>query len=72
MAVKDGGDPPIETCPECGEETYVLAEARCAACDFEIPADATCAVCGAGLSAYDYSVNGELCSYHAYVAAKDD
>jgi transcription elongation factor Elf1 len=72
MAVKDGGDPPIETCPECGEETYVVAEARCAACDFAVPEDAACAVCGGGLSAYDYAENGGLCSYHAYVAAKDD
>src|SRR5206468_2644212 len=28
IAVKDGGEPPIGTCPECGEETYVVAEAR--------------------------------------------
>jgi hypothetical protein len=72
MSVKDGGEPPIETCPECGEETYVLAESRCAACDFAVPADAACSVCGGDLSAYDYAENGGLCSYHAWVAAKDD
>jgi len=72
MAVKDGGEPPIETCPECGEETYVVAESRCAACDFEVPEDATCAVCNEHLSAYDYSEHEGLCSYHAWVAAKDD
>lgn len=72
MAAKDGDEPPIDTCPECGEETYVLAESRCAACDFAVPADAACAVCGGGLSAYDYAENGGLCSYHAWVAAKDD
>ncbi len=72
MAAKDGGEPPIETCPECGEETYVLSEARCAACDFSVPEDAACAVCGGALTAYDHAENEGLCSYHAYVAAKDD
>ena len=72
MAVKDGGDPPIETCPECGEETYVVEERRCAACDFELPEDASCAVCGTGLSAQEYGEYGGLCSYHAWVMAKDD
>jgi hypothetical protein len=72
MAVKDGGEAPIDTCPECGEETYVLAEARCAACDFEVPEDATCAVCSASLSAWEYAECGGLCSYHASVFSKDD
>jgi hypothetical protein len=72
MALKDGGERPIESCPECGEKTYVLAESRCAACDFEVPEDATCAVCGSPLSAYDYAETEGLCSYHAWVAAKDD
>jgi hypothetical protein len=67
VAVKDGGEPPIETCPECGEETYVVAETRCAACDFELPEDATCAVCGNGLSPEDYVEHDGLCSYHACV-----
>jgi hypothetical protein len=72
MAIKDGGEPTIGTCPECGERTYVIAEARCAACDFSVPEDAACAICGGNLSAYEYAENGGLCSYHAYVTAKDD
>jgi len=55
VAVKDGGDVPISTCPECGEETYVLEEGRCAACDFAVPEDAICAVCGDRLTAEDYA-----------------
>ena len=72
IAVKDGGEPPISTCPECGEETYVLDESRCAACDFEVPEDATCAICGTHLTAEDHSEHPGICGYHAYVAAKDD
>ena len=52
--------------------TYVVAEARCAVCDFVLPENAACAVCGNGLSAEEYSEYNELCSYYAYVAAKDD
>lgn len=72
IAVKDGGEPPIDTCPECGEETYVFGEARCAACDFGVPEDATCAICHEHLSAEDYAEHDGLCSYHAHVMAKDD
>lgn len=72
IAVKDGGEPPISTCPECSEETYVVEEGRCAACDFVLPEDATCAICGSGLSAEDYFEYNGLCSYHAHVASKDD
>jgi hypothetical protein len=71
-AAKDGGDAPIELCPECGLATYVVAESRCAACDFEVPDGAACAVCGNGLSAEEYSELGGLCSYHANQASKDD
>ncbi|HEV2575458.1 MAG TPA: hypothetical protein VGU72_27235 [Beijerinckiaceae bacterium] len=72
MAVKDGGEPPITTCPECSEETFVVEEARCASCDFVLPEDAACAICGNGLSAEEYYEHAGLCSYHAHVASKDD
>ena len=72
IAVKDGGEPPISTCPECSEETYVVEEGRCAACDFTLPEDAACAICGSSLSAEEYYEYDGLCGYHAYVASKDD
>lgn len=72
IAVKDGGEPPISTCPECSEETFVIEEGRCAACDFALPEDAACAVCGSGLSAEEYYEHNALCSYHAHTASKDD
>ena len=46
IAVKDGDEPVIDTCPECDHETDVREERRCAACDFGVPEDAYCSVCG--------------------------
>ena len=66
IASKDGGEPVIETCPERGEEAYVVGKSRCAACGFEVPDDARCAVCGNALGAESYAEYGGLCSYHAY------
>jgi transcription elongation factor Elf1 len=72
IAAKDGGEPPVGTCPECGEETYVFSEGGCALCGFDMPDDATCAVCGEQLTLDDYEEGGGLCSYHRWVAQKDD
>ncbi len=72
MAVKDGEDPPIDSCPECGHETYVLEERQCAACDFSVPEEASCCVCGQRLSAEEYYEHQGICFYHANQAMKDD
>jgi predicted RNA-binding Zn-ribbon protein involved in translation (DUF1610 family) len=72
MAVKDGGEPPVGTCPECGEDTYVFGDGCCASCGFEMPDDAECGICGEPLSLEDYAEGDDLCSYHRYVMAKDD
>ena len=47
-------------------------EGRCAACDFTLPEDAACAICGSSLSAEEYYEYDGLCGYHAHVASKDD
>ena len=72
ITMKDGGEPPISSCPECSEETYVIEEGRCAACDFALPEDAACAICGTDLSAEEYYEHNGLCGYHAHIASKDD
>ena len=72
LAATDGGEPPVGNCPECGEETYVFAEGGCALCGFDMPADATCAVCGEQLTLDDYEEGAGLCGYHRWVAEKDD
>jgi hypothetical protein len=73
-AAKEGDNPPLENCPECDRDTYVLSEGRCLnpGCDFSL-VGYECAVCSAGLTLDDYRYgDGHLCSYHAHVMSKDD
>lgn len=69
LAAKDGGNDPLDTCPECGEAAYVCGEETCLACGFELGDPGECFVCGEPLGLEDYGEN--LCSYHRYVADKE-
>jgi hypothetical protein len=71
IAVKDGGEPPVIDCPECSQVSYVVEVGSCALCDFSVPDDAECAICGESLSPEDYYEHDGLCSYHAYVAERE-
>lgn len=71
-SIKDGGESPIDVCPECGKWTFVVDESQCVSCEFVLPAGAECAVCTSALSAEEFAEHGNLCSYHAASAAKDD
>lgn len=72
LAVTDGGDMPLEHCPECDRETYVSAESRCASCGFSM-VGYSCFICGERLTVDDYANgSGRLCSYHQHVMDKDD
>jgi hypothetical protein len=71
-AAKEGLEPPLENCPECDRDTFVVSEARCANCEFSLE-DHECAICSEPLSLDDYRYgDGGLCSYHAHVLSKDD
>jgi hypothetical protein len=69
IAVKDGGDPPIDECPECGESTFVNEVSQCLACGFEWAGEGECAICGEAIQLEDYGET--LCSYHRYVAERE-
>lgn len=72
IAMTDGGEPPIDDCPECTRAAYVYEEERCVLCGFS--ADGyECAVCSQNLS-LDEIRNGHthLCSYHQHIVDKDD
>lgn len=71
IAAKDGGEPPVTDCPECGQTSFVFETGLCALCDFELPENATCDVCGAPLTPEDYSEQHGLCGYHSYVADRE-
>lgn len=70
LAAKDGGEPPLTDCHECGRSTFVLNEGYCLACNATLHYE-TCAICHTGLGPEDQEFGG-LCSYHSYVASKGD
>jgi len=61
-AAKDGGEPPIETCPQCFKESYLVEEDLCAACGGSLTYY-ECSVCYTSLGPDDQQFKG-LCSYH--------
>lgn len=70
ISMTDGGEPPLVSCHECGKETFLLGEGTCIACGAAL--DYTeCGVCGASLGTEEQDFNG-LCSYHNWLAMKDD
>lgn len=72
IAGKEGGDPPLGTCPECGTETYIRFnhENQCVNCFMELE---TCARCGEGLTPNTVSGDSSaLCGYCANLLTKDD
>jgi DNA-directed RNA polymerase subunit RPC12/RpoP len=74
VAVKDGGEDPIDHCPECGVEAYVTDEEEnaCAYCGFSLEGQ-TCGRCGEALTPNNVSAdNNGFCSYCDYQMSKDD
>lgn len=70
IAMTDGGEQPTAECPECGRETFVVAEGCCIACTATLN-HYECAVCHTPLRAEDQHFNG-LCGYHRWQVEKDD
>lgn len=72
VAMTDGGDLPINNCPECGRETFIVHENRCANCGFELE-ETSCGVCSAQVTVDDYcNEHPGLCSYCNYQMTKAD
>jgi len=72
-AMKDGGIEPLQHCPECGRDAYVLgAEVEgCALCEFVL--NDNCAMCGIELIPFDaHPEDPTLCSYCYHMLSKDD
>ena len=69
MAVKEGGEEPYTTCPNCGADAYVLEdEMRCALCGEE--ANHQCARCGGAIPSSE--LGGSMCGYCEHLISKDD
>lgn len=70
IAMTDGGDPPLAECYVCARNTYVIEDQECIVCG-ATPKYQYCAVCSKKLSVEEQYFNG-LCSYHDYLALKDN
>ncbi len=68
-AAKDGGETPYVSCPECGEDAYVVAEERCACCGESV--EHTCARCGCEIPAEELD-GSPLCAWCNHMTHKDD
>lgn len=68
IAMTDGGEEPINDCPECGNCSYVMEENCCTVCGFSMKPQ-TCLVCAEPLTLDENGL--DLCSYHAHVAGKE-
>ena len=72
VAVKDGGEPPLDECTDCGRRTFICSEGTCVLCGYTLEG-AECAVCFTPLSLDDFRYSdGGLCSYHQSRVGKDD
>jgi hypothetical protein len=72
-SIKDGGEPVLNSCPECGVDAYIFDgdENRCAWCGYELGDG--CARCSGPLTPNDASFDDpSLCSYCSHVMSKDD
>ncbi|XOF34226.1 MAG: hypothetical protein ACL93V_02725 [Candidatus Electrothrix sp. YB6] len=69
IAAKEGGEPPYQTCPDCGLETYLIESDFCAACLYEREYK-ECLRCGNGISIDEQDFNG-FCSYCDYIFDKE-
>lgn len=72
FAMRDGNDPPLQRCPECGLETYVLFEEEvgCVWCGCTL---GSCSLCSISLmpNNVDY-MDHDMCSYCGNLMRKDD
>lgn len=69
LAYADGAEIPYTTCPECGEEAYVMEEERCALCGEQ--AEHECAMCGNTILPEEL-VLSPYCGWCSHMMSKDD
>ncbi len=70
IAIKDGGTQPIEMCPECGRDAFIIDIGVCVICNLEI---GECAVCGYQIDVVEYNPDYPgFCGSCAHRAAKED
>jgi ribosomal protein L37E len=69
LSMKDGVESLYVDCPECGLETYIVEENRCAACGESV--ETTCIRCGSTIPPEELS-SSPMCGWCAHMSSKDD
>jgi hypothetical protein len=69
IAMTDGGDPPVVSCPECGNDSFLTEQWKCLLCDAD--PDGECSRCGEAIPIEELD-SSPLCGYCAYISNKDD
>jgi DNA-directed RNA polymerase subunit RPC12/RpoP len=69
-AIKNGDRDPIGTCPQCGQEAFIIDEDACARCGSGRTYD-RCIRCDAELEIDEQELEG-LCGYCTHMTGKDD
>ena len=69
IAMTDGGDPPVVSCPECGQDSFLTREWRCLLCDADPERD--CARCGSAIPVEELD-SSPFCGYCEHMMNKDD
>lgn len=64
IEIKDGGESPYDTCPECEKNTFIHDESSCVACDYQMEYK-NCEMCEEALSLEEQYNEGK-CSYCEY------
>ena len=64
VAIKDGGESPYDTCPECNKNTFIHSENCCVACEYQMEYT-QCKMCEEPLSLEEQYNEGK-CSYCQY------
>ncbi|WP_442497347.1 hypothetical protein [Methylobacter sp. sgz302048] len=64
IAATQGGEPPYDYCLECNQNTFVISESCCVACDYQMEYT-HCEMCGEDLTLDEQCLDG-TCSYCQY------
>lgn len=69
MSIKDGGDPMVIDCPECGEFAFVVNEMKCAVCGVDQQSE--CDFCSVAIPISEIDGSG-VCGWCNHRMSKDD
>lgn len=70
VSIKDGGDPRVWPCPECGHATYSMEDGRCLLDCGAVSDTMVCSVCAQVCTPDDFDPDTGMCSSHAWTYNK--